>query len=166
MPTISKDLKERLSKIDQIRQELSKAEQSAVKDIMDMLKELMVNNPKLEAIRWQQWIPGFNDGEPCEFTVGEISFQFANAVEKDENGEEQDSEDFMDEYDLKKYFERQVDILNHKEVTALKKSVDEATAVFGKLTEMESQLRDMFGDNMEITVTASGVETEEYDCGY
>lgn len=37
--------------------------------------------PTLEAIRWEQYTPYFNDGDPCEFSVGEPRFKVANGDE-------------------------------------------------------------------------------------
>lgn len=167
-----KELKLRLKRVDELRAELKKAEKSAAKDIMTLLKILMADNPLLVGMRWQQYTPGFNDGDVCEFGIHGPQFKFVESVnpqEKDENGEadEDDYESWIDagEYgDLDdKWFADKSDIMNHKQITALKKTVNEANRVFGKLTFMETQLKDMFGDGYQITVTASGVETEDYD---
>lgn len=171
---IDKALKVRLQKIDQIRDDLKKAEESATKDIMSLLKNLMAENPKLVALRWHQYTPSFNDGEPCEFSIGELSYKFddslTNAETKrskdDEDEDEDEDEGFMDNYELNGFFESKTDIANHKEITVLKKAVKDANKVFSSLCQMDSQLKDMFGSNMEIVVTKDGVETENYDCGY
>jgi hypothetical protein len=168
---ISKDLKDRLSKIDQIRADLKTAEESATKDIMNLLKDLMRSNPMLAAVRWEQWIPGFNDGDSCEFTIGDLKVKFSDDLVNKENSKDEEddnsNEEFLDtDYQVEEFFKRQINILNHKEMTQLKKSVNIANEVFAKLTYMEDQLESMFGSNMQITVTAEGVETEDYDCGY
>lgn len=165
-------LKDRLKKIDAIRSELKKAEKSAAKDIMSLLKILMTDNPLLIGMRWNQYTPGFNDGDVCEFGVNGPQFKFADSVNPEEAAKDKNDEDYYDESwidageygDLDdKWFDDKADILNHKEITALKKTVNEATAVFNKLTYMESELQSMFGDGVQITVTKDGVETEDYD---
>lgn len=173
---LDKALKSRLDKIDKIRTELQKAEKSASKEIMDMLKELMANNPMLEAMRWHQYTPSFNDGEPCEFSIGELEFKFSDNINSEANNkaeysDDEDSDDdsnsgFYDSYSIDDFLEKKTDILNHKEMSVLKKAIKDANKVFSKLCEMESQLETMFGTNMEITVTKDGIETENYDCGY
>ena len=169
---MNKDLKARLNKIDEIREELKKAEKSATKDIMGMLKDLMKENPKLVALMWQQYIPGFNDGEPCEFSINGPHFKFSDDIvgvetKKSEDDEDYDSEEeYLDEYGLDDFLEKRADILNHKEITSLKRAVKDATAVYNKLTDMEAQLQSMFGTNVQIVVTKDGVETEDYDCGH
>jgi hypothetical protein len=32
------------------------------------------NHPEANTIYWTQWVPVFNDGDPCSFTLGEIWF--------------------------------------------------------------------------------------------
>lgn len=167
-----KKLKLRLKRVDELRAELKTAEKSAAKDIMSLLKLLMKNNPLLLGMRWNQYTPHFNDGDACEFGVHGPYFKFVDSVnpeEKDENGEVDDSQ-FSDSWleagqfgELNnKWFDEKADILNHKEITALKKTVNEATEVFDKLSFMEVELKDMFGDGYQITVTADGIESEDY----
>lgn len=49
------------------QEELNKQAQHLFKSIMLAFFE---KNPKIPAIVWQQFTPYFNDGEPCEFSVG------------------------------------------------------------------------------------------------
>lgn len=171
MAAINKELKERLAKIDTIRSELKKAEKSAAKDIMSLLQSLMKENPLLIGMRWQQYTPSFNDGDVCEFGVHGPEFKFADSVNPQEAAKDKEDEDYYDESWVdggdygsldNDWFNEKADILNHKEVSALKKAVKAAEKVFSKLEEMDSQLQTMFGDGYQITVTADGVETEEY----
>lgn len=39
----------------------------------DALKEVFEELPWLEALRWEQYTPYFNDGDPCNFMVGEFT---------------------------------------------------------------------------------------------
>lgn len=164
---IDKDLKARLAKIDDIREELKKAEKSATKDIMNLLKELMVNNPLIAGVRWTQYTPHFNDGEPCEFGVNDPEFKFnlgAPTKMEDEDEDDNGNEGWYDDYSIDdEFFEKRADILNFEKIKEVKKGLKDIETVFGKLRDMESQLETMFGDHMQITVTADGVETEEYD---
>lgn len=170
MTVNKKELKDRLKQIDDLRSQLKKAEKSAAKDIMNLLKVLMAENPLLVGMRWNQYTPGFNDGDACEFGVNGPEFQFAqnvNPVEADEDGERDEYELWVDggKYgDLDdKWFDDKSDILNHREIGALKKAVKEAVHVFDQLSSMENELKAAFGDGMQITVTAEGVEVEDYD---
>lgn len=165
---LDKAMKDRLSKIDQIREELAKAEESASKDIMNILKEMMQSNPLLEGVRWNQFTPHFNDGKPCEFNVYGPEFKFNLGApmvsEDDDSHDDYHSEGWYEDYSVNdKFFDKRSDIINHKEVAALKKTVKDVSIVFQKLSSMETQLQDMFGDGVQITVTAEGVESEDYD---
>ncbi len=164
--TVDKDLKERLAKIDDIRNELKKAEKSATKDIMNLLKDLMVGNPLIAGVRWNQYTPHFNDGEECVFSVQDPEFKFnlGAPVGEDDNNENGHDEGWYDEWQINdKFFEKRSDVLNYKQVEECKKAVKSIQAVFNKIREMEDTMKSMFGDHIQVTVTADGVETEEYD---
>lgn len=170
MPTkavIDKKLQSRLSKIDEIRNELKKAEQSASKDIMNILKELMQQNPLLAGIRWNQYTPSFNDGDVCEFGVNDLEYKFnLGTPSKSEDDEDYDNgeDGWFQDWDIDDdFFNKRVDILNHKQIPGLKKTIKDVNTVFEKLRSMESNLQQMFGDGVQITVTSEGVETEDYD---
>jgi hypothetical protein len=163
---INKDLKERLANIDKIREDLKKAEKSASKDIMNLLKELMVNNPLIAGIRWTQYTPHFNDGEPCEFSINDPEFKFnlGAPIKLEDEEDVYNNEGWYDDYNIDDdFFEKRSDIMNHKEIIACKKGLKDIQTVFEKLRGMEDTMESMFGDHMQITVTADGVETEEYD---
>lgn len=40
----------------------------------DELKQAMLVAPEITSVTWTQGTPSFNDGEPCEFSVGEVEF--------------------------------------------------------------------------------------------
>ena len=46
------------------------------------------------------------------------------------------------------------------EIKQLKNDINE---VYSKLCSMDREMQNMFGDGVQVTVTASGVETEDYD---
>jgi len=159
---VNTDLQERLSRIESLRKELSSLEKTSAKDIMDMLKETMVQHPLLAGIRWQQYTPGFNDGEPCTFGVHGPYFKFHESLGEDKAGYNDDG--WVDDYEInKEFFEKKKDILNFETIAELKNTVEAVQVVYGKLSNMETALEAMFGDGYEITVTATGVEAESYD---
>ena len=165
--TINTKLKQGLDNIDKIRAELQKAEKSATKDIMNLLKDLMKENPLIAGVRWTQYTPHFNDGDECVFGINEPEFKFnLGAPSKSEDDEEYDggNEGWYDDYYIDdEFFEKRTDILNHKDVASVKKAVKDIHTVYSKLCDMENQIKSMFGDGVQVTVTADGVETEEYD---
>lgn len=167
---INKALKANLNSIEQLRKDLAAAEKNAAKTIMGTLKEFMIENPQLEGFRWNQYTPGFNDGEPCEFGVHGPQFLFSADIvaRNDEDGNEVDISDLWveggDYGDINDdFFDKKTDIFTHKEVAILKKTVKNAEILFEHLQKMENELQNLFGDGVEITVTATGVETENFD---
>jgi hypothetical protein len=167
---INKDLKSHLKTIEALRADLKKAEQNAAKHIMELLKSFMKDHPQIEGFRWQQYTPGFNDGDVCEFGIHGPYFKFSEEImeRRDEDGNE------IEEYDQwvyggllgdidDKFFDEKIDIMNHKEMAPFKKAVKDATKLFTHLSSMEIELQGLFGDGYEITVTSKGVEVESYD---
>lgn len=164
---IDEKLKKRLDQIDKIKADLQKAEKSAAKEIMGLLKDLMVQNPLIDGIRWTQYTPHFNDGEECVFSVNEAEFKFnlgAPSKLEDENENDGGYEGWYSDWDIDdEFFEKRADIFNHQEIKEVKKAVKHIQEVHSKLINMDSQMQSMFGDGVQVTVTSSGVETEEYD---
>jgi len=176
---VNKELKARLDKIDKIRSDLQKAEKTASKDIMDILKKMMVDNPLIAGVMWQQYTPSFNDGEPCVFTTNGPFIKFdekiSGAGDKTADNEDESDEDdisdaaegYMDAtYDLDEdFYDKRADIFNFKEIKALKVAVKDVCKVYSHLEGMDRNLQEMFGDSVQVFVTKDGVETEDYDCG-
>jgi hypothetical protein len=58
-------------------------------------KSFFERNPMVAKIQWAQYTPYFNDGEPCEFSIGDIVFK----LEGDENDYNyESSETYTDSY--------------------------------------------------------------------
>ena len=172
---MNKELKARLDKIDKIRSDLQKAEKTASKDIMEILKKMMVDNPLIAGVMWQQYTPSFNDGEPCTFSTHGPFIKFdekiSGAGDKTADDEDEDGDDvakgYMDaSYDLDEdFYNKKADIFNFKEIKALKVAVKDVCKVYSHLEGMDRNLQEMFGDSVQVFVTKDGVEIEDYDCG-
>lgn len=107
-----------------------------IKKIFDIVDEL-------EAISWHQYVPSFNDGDPCEFTLGELYFHFKNDLT---------SESGRRCYDIKK-----------------DENLSEETKTFfvtfdKEFNELSEVLDRVFGINQKICIKRDGtIEKEEYD---
>jgi hypothetical protein len=124
----------------------------ALTEAASILKEYV---PNVKAFRWAQWIPGFNDGDACEFTMGDVSFAF-----RDNGNVESDSDDgFYDPY----YF----DDLKAKGLLS-----EEQEKVLDELAEaivsLEGAAELAFGPDVQVTLDLDTMELEieHYDCGY
>ena len=101
-------------------------------------KQAFNKHPELKAYRWTQYTPYFNDGDACVFN------SHHEYPELEFNGDGKVG-DFKDGYDSKE----------HKEVY-------EAVHTFLQQFE-DDDFEAMFGDHVQVTVTADGVKVDEYD---
>ena len=124
-----------------------------------VMKKFFESFPEVERIVWTQYTPYFNDGDPCEFTIGEMFFVPHNI--KDEDGEEIEPE-CMNNYDWDEYsfstYNESGDPLKPSEELG-----DAMSDVESMLYDVEDFLRSSLGEHIEITVTKDGIETTEYE---
>ena len=115
----------------------------ALKEAWTDLKKAV---PTLEAVRWEQYTPYFNDGETCTFSLHGVHFKL-NSVKEGAKADYDD--DFFDSYSIKNVglTESQVEVLQ---------SFEE------ELGHLEELLEEAIGDHMQVTLNAEGIETEEY----
>ena len=177
---IDKALKSKLSAFEGKQKELAKAQKGLADDVVNTLKDIIQSSNYIEAARWQQYTPGFNDGDPCEFSVRELQVKFSDSLieeygneekskstKADDEPEDSDNEDgFIDEYELDSFVKDNMDVLNHKDMAILEDQILALNRLHGTLESMEGELERKFGNNIQITLTKKGIETEDYDCGY
>ncbi len=112
------------------------------------LQRFMADNPMVEKLRWHQYTPYFNDGDPCTFSVREVSILLnaaSGAPEVDE-----------DDYELHEWW-----LSSLKDPSPeLKKIQEEFQQLCGELDEDVCLVA--FGDHAQITVTRDGVSVDEY----
>lgn len=95
------------------------------------------------ALRFHGYTPGFNDGDACTFTLGEVSAQL------EEDG------DFHDGWSVS--YDK---LPNGKKIEA---ELDKATAEIHELEDVMERLYNGY----EFTIYANGkTTTEDYDCGF
>jgi hypothetical protein len=134
--------------------------------LLEGFKQLFEAVPELEAVRWEQSSPHFNDGEPCTFSRYDFTYKFASAKTDEEDTAEEAEEKEEDEYDD----EDDEDFIDYcyddtDPRGGLLKKVDKAmeTAQLD-LGELEGVYENTFGDGYRITVTRDlEVDVEEYD---
>ncbi|MCW2902217.1 MAG: hypothetical protein JWO67_4482 [Streptosporangiaceae bacterium] len=107
------------------------------------LLDAVLTAPGVEAVKWHQYTPSFNDGDPCEFGVHEFYVRVAGTDE--EAGDYEDG--FLGGYDSE---------LND----AVKTPLRNLGSAGG---HCEDFLRESFGDHAQVTATAKGFEIEYYD---
>lgn len=131
------------------KNKLSKALENHSKSILvGEFKAFFTDHPEVEALRWTQYTPHFNDGDVCyfsrhEFEVkGDVTSHLSN---KEDTQEYED--DFYPDYYLSK-------------TSGLRDALDELDEVF---SGTEDVFEAAFGDGVRVTATRAGFKVEDYD---
>lgn len=103
-------------------------------------KEFFAANKNIVALRWTQYTPYFNDGDPCKFGVNdcEVKYLYGETSTEDEDGF-----CYISHYSPDKRSKPAVQFWN----TICDEEIMEA----------------IFGDHVQITVSREGFEVDEYD---
>lgn len=139
----------------------SRTPQEPIENMYPILKEAFELHG-VQGIMWEQYTPGWNDGEPCEFSIRDAKVTLNKIVaEAWLEGTEPDmelaypGEDlYYDEYEYESWGSHP----DGPTVKDIKIPVDHG--------QFEDALRAKFGNDVKIVVTPNRVVTEEYDCGY
>lgn len=138
----------------------------------EFLKRLdaVLDLPDVEAVKWEQYTPYFNDGEPCVFSVGDVRVKM--------NWSDGESGDYGDglysHYDSELREGVRVVYGEYNQVTHLYSTTEIPTghgprtdvveALKGmKMGHFENVCLDAFGDHAEVTATKDGFEVEYYE---
>lgn len=108
--------------------------------LSEEFKKTFDAHPDLIAIRWRQYTPYFNDGDPCTFRLGDFDMKFPDTPE--------DGGDCEDGFEST-YGERR------------KSPVAEAVSALGRIDRQVYE--SVFGDHCTVTATREGFEVEEYE---
>lgn len=137
----------------------------------EITKEFFEKNPGITGVVWTQYTPYFNDGDTCEFSVGDPTFTNAPVDELNEvrwgeyEGEAEnvwacENVSYVLESDRPYYTET-------ANMIRAAGGVDAAScSLFAKAigsSEMEAVMEAMFGDHVKVIATRDGFDVEEYD---
>jgi hypothetical protein len=137
-----------------LEEKLKEVQNQGKQAISEAFVEFFEKCPDVEAVRWSQYAPYFNDGDACEFSVHELEVRL------------KDEEDFADQwslnYELNKSkhggaFNREVDV-EHPVVKILEPISDALQS-----SAMSSTMEAIFGNHVQVTVTRDGMEIDEHD---
>lgn len=138
-------------------------------EAVSLLKNLINSTPEIEAIKWAQYTPYFNDGDPCEFSVYDLEIKFNKDLlplneETAYSGDKYaDGEGFIPEWRIESFFEELEDVLNFKQIASIEKKINLFKEMHSSLRNMEGSLKIAFGDHTNVIVTKKGIETSELD---
>jgi hypothetical protein len=135
------------------------------KQATEMFKEVFTNfwssNPNVNVVVWQQYAPHFNDGDPCIFSVRDITF--SNAIEEND----------IDDLNWGEYHGGTENIWAIDDYSSSYSNIDESIEVdlesikiLSKLLNsevMENPIKALFGEDCRVIATREGFTSEEYD---
>ncbi|PCJ96641.1 MAG: hypothetical protein COA52_01160 [Hyphomicrobiales bacterium] len=81
------------------------------KELTSSAQEILKEATFIKRIYWVQYTPGFNDGEPCEFSLGEICYQLEK--EEDEDFEEYEGDSMPNIKSLEEQIQDYIDYENN-----------------------------------------------------
>jgi len=144
----------KLDEIQEIRDALTAKSRSVLQEAFARFFEL---HPQVKTIHWRQWIPGFNDGDPCEFSIGDICFSPVDLDEItspyfDDEDEDPERESFKGFNGTKPGLDAQF--------------VEDMRAVERMIYNESDTIEFLYGSNSFIRIGNDRYEVEDYDCGY
>jgi hypothetical protein len=137
---------------------------------------LFEKHPELHIISWKQYVPSFNDGDPCTFSMHD---QCVNGVTESGYNSDDDMTDYLNEDDNTGVLEKveafqeaaskvieSVEYAKHEETLAA--AYPWFADVFKFLNAFTpGDYESMFESNAEVHITRDeGVISSEYYCGY
>jgi len=129
---------------------LTAAREAAKATFKDLVKvgfaEFFVAHPEIQAIKWKQYTPYFNDGDACVFSVHDWYAKPTDAALAPKDDEDEEN-GFIDPWSM-----------GNGPLAAAKKS----GAELFKLLDDE-MMKGAFGDHAEVTATRDGFEVESYE---
>jgi hypothetical protein len=112
------------------------------------LRAIFDEHDCLEAIRWRQYVPYFNDGEACTFSIHEPEVKCGGLVMK--YGEPDDG--WIETYGT----------VGDACTAPAKRALDAVRSLYRKLQEIDDVVAACLGEHAEVTCTREGVTVEEY----
>ena len=132
-----------------------RCEQWPAEKFLELL-DAVLDCPNVEAVRWYQYTPYFNDGDACIFHTGEC---YVKLVDGDpEAGDYEDG--FVGSYELADWDRKLRKYTPKPGLEQLYPAFDELA---DSLDHFEEFLHDSFGDPAEVTATTDGFSVEFYD---
>jgi hypothetical protein len=166
--------------VDKMKELQVELKQRAEDIVKDGTRSYFENHGEIiHSFGWNQWVPGFNDGDPCTFTMGSLWLIAHEDIERAKEDDEylddvisewkEDSGSDAFGYSKRKHAPREGyrgdGAPNANYDPRFEAAYNDAIALYnvmstGNLSE------EVFGSDASVTVSPKGVEVEEYYCGY
>jgi hypothetical protein len=166
------------AKIKELQDQAAKTSQEVFKS---SLAKFFAAVPEVTEIFWRQYTPYFNDGDACEFSVGDVNFYVGDRENDEDDGYDAYNPftkpsvyvyDHAAEYKAvgKKddYYQPKIDAYNAFIAKYDPERVEQIQRAIGDVRNMFREINDdyflmMFGDHVEITATKDGFQVDEFD---
>ena len=157
------DLQAEFDKLLEEQRELTKRFQSKAQELFKQTTKLFFEkNPAITAMIWTQYTPYFNDGDTCEFSVGDPSFTNVDDLDDLSRWGEYEGED-EDKWSESSWgFKYQ----SEKKGTVFEGIDPASIEKFSSLiqsSEMEDVMKAMFGDHVRVVATRDGFDVDDHD---
>jgi hypothetical protein len=168
MTTLQSTFDQLISDQAELKRKFQEQAQGLFKEIT---KEFFEKNPGITGVVWTQYTPYFNDGDTCEFSVGEPTFTNAPADELCDIrwGEYEGETEGVWAADNIGYIlesEREYHQGTKNTILAAGGVDAESCTLFAKAvgsSEMEDVMLYMFGDHVKVIATREGFEVDGYE---
>ncbi len=137
------------------KQEISDNAKEAFKEAF---AEFFAQHPSVDAVKWQQYTPYFNDGSPCTFNVNDHTVAF-NSISEQEKKDlyVYDDREEDEAFGFGTFYALSYDASN---TTPAAKAFKTLKSIFSSGEEL---FLAAFGDHAEVTVTRAIIEVETYE---
>lgn len=158
------DLKTLKQQLDQAKADMQTHGRKA---FLDCVQGFFVANPMAESVRWYQYTPYFNDGEPCEFTVGKVRLKILDSGTDWDICDAEELRRRADTNANRQDAAKHVWAIPADQLRILTQEENQLLLGFRELASSvesnEDLLEIVFGDHAKITVTREQVTIEEFD---
>ena len=152
----------------------------------DIFKTFFSLCPEIKAVGWNQYTPYFNDGEPCEFSVGDFYAIAEDQKLSDEDDENIDLDDINSAYEIEemnfpyngkpsefvydnrhKYESYNQDIVSYEKAVTENPRYEIICEQWNELNDIlrsipEEIFMNAFDDHVFVLATKDGIDTKEY----
>jgi len=130
---------------------MQKARDEAKEAFLAELKTIFSNHQEIKVIKWVQYTPYFSDGDACEFSVQDVIASNYDVV------------NFWGEYDSEEDEPADLKVYGGYGENEMHNTDLDALSSFMHSSLGHDVLQFAFGDHVSVTVTAAGVEIDEYE---
>lgn len=122
------------------------------------MKDFFTLVPSVKRVVWSQYTPYFNDGDSCTFGVNDPKFYNFTEDEEDDDFDPDEDELQNGQWAVESW-----DLRDSSQYGLTEEEKDLIQFVSKTISDNNDFFEEIFGDHIEITITAEGIETEEYD---